>query len=60
MQMKTKFYHVTVDFLVQAEDKETARKMVVDHNFARVLERENGWHNFDVEKVERVKESELC
>ena len=57
--MKTKFYHVTVDFLVEAENKESARKMVVDHNFAKVLERGNGWHNFDVEKVERVKEEDL-
>lgn len=57
--MKTKFYHVTVDFLVEAENKESARKMVVDHNFAQVLEHGNGWHNFDVEKVERVKEEDL-
>ena len=57
--MKTKFYHITVDFLVEAEDKETARKMVTDHNFAKVMEHANGWHNFDVEKVERVKEKDL-
>jgi len=56
--MKTKFYHITVDFLVEAEDKETARKMVADHNFAKVMERGNGWHNFTVEKVGKVKQSE--
>ena len=57
--MKTKFYTVKMEFLVEAQDKESARQMVVDHNFAKVMEHGNGWHNFDVEKVERAKESEL-
>jgi hypothetical protein len=59
MQMKTKFYHVTVDFLVEAEDKDSARKMVADHNFSKVLEHENGWHNFTVERVGKVKEEDV-
>ena len=56
--MKTKFYEVTASFLVEAQDKETARNMVVDHNFVKVRYGSN-WHNFEVQKVERVKESEL-
>ena len=57
--MKTKFYTVKVEFLVEAEDKETARKMVVDHNFAKVMEHGNGWNNFTVGKVAKINESEL-
>jgi hypothetical protein len=53
------FSKVKMEFLVEAQDKESARQMVVDHNFAKVMEHGNGWHNFDVEKVERAKESEL-
>ena len=48
-----------MEFLVEAEDKETARKMVVDHNFAKVMEHGNGWNNFTVGWVEKIKESEL-
>jgi hypothetical protein len=57
---KKKWYSIEIEFLIEAEDKETARKMVVDHNFAKVLEHNNGWANFQVYRVERVKESELC
>ena len=57
--MKTKFYTVKMEFLVEVEDKETARKMVVDHNFAKVMEHGNGWNNFTVGRVEKIKESEL-
>jgi len=56
--MKTKFYEVKMSFLVEALDKETARNMVVEHNFVKVT-LESNWHNFEVQKVERVKESEL-
>jgi len=56
--MKTKFYEVTAAFLVEAQDKETARNMVVDHNFVKVTYGSN-WHNFEVQKVKQVKESEL-
>jgi len=56
--MKTKFYEVTAAFLVEAQDKETARNMVVDHNFVKVTH-ESNWHNFEVQKVKQVKESEL-
>ena len=47
-----------MSFLVEAQDKETARNMVVEHNFVKVTLKSN-WHNFEVQKVERVKESEL-
>jgi hypothetical protein len=57
---KKKWYSIEIEFLIEAEDKETARKMVVDHNFAKVLENNNGWANFQVYKIERVKESEMC
>jgi hypothetical protein len=56
--MKTKFYEVKMSFLVEAQDKETARRMIIDHNFVKVT-LESKWHNFEVQKVERVKESEL-
>ena len=56
--MKTKFYEVKMSFLIEAQDKETARNMVVEHNFVKVT-LESNWHNFEVQKVERVKESEL-
>ena len=56
--MKTKFYEVKMSFLVEAQDKETARNMVVEHNFVKVT-LESDWHNFEVQKVEQVKESEL-
>jgi hypothetical protein len=56
--MKTKFYEVKMSFLVEAQDKETARNMVVEHNFVKVT-LESNWHNFEVQKVEQVKESEL-
>jgi hypothetical protein len=56
--MKTKFYEVKMSFLVEAQDKETARRMIIDHNFVKVT-LESNWHNFEVQKVERVKESEL-
>ena len=56
--MKTKFYEVKMSFLVEAQDKETARNMVVEHNFVKVT-LESNWHNFEVQKVERVKENEL-
>ena len=50
------FYHVTVDFLIEANTPEEARKKVVDYNFAKVLERDNGWHNFDVLKVKQTRD----
>ncbi len=56
--MKTKFYKVKMSFLVEAQDKETARNMVVEHNFVKVT-LESNWHNFEVQKVKLVKESEL-
>lgn len=56
---KKKFYAVEMEFLIEAEDKESARKIVTQHNFAKVLERENGWHNFEVSRVKRVKEEDL-
>jgi hydrogenase maturation factor len=62
-KLKNKFYYVTVGFLIEAVDKESARKMVVEHNFAKVMENSNknnnGWHNFDVEKIERVLEKDV-
>lgn len=58
--MGLKFYSVEIEFLIEAVDKETARKMVVDHNFAKVCENNNGWHNFTAYKVKKVKESETC
>ena len=58
-KLKNKFYHVTVDFLIEAVDKESARKMVVEHNFAKVMEKGNGWHNFDIENVGRVLEKDV-
>jgi len=57
--MKQKFYTVKMEFLVEAQDKESARQMVVDHNFAKVMEHGNGWSNFTVGKIEKIKESEL-
>jgi hypothetical protein len=57
--MKQKFYTVKVEFLIEAKDKETARKMVVDHNFAKVKEDGNGWCNFEAEQAKRIKDSEV-
>ena len=57
--MKQKFYTVKMEFLVEAETKEEAQRKVTEHNFTKVMERENGWHNFEVLKSKRVKESEL-
>ena len=50
------FYHVVVDFLIEANTPEEARKKVVDYNFAKTLERDNGWHNFDVIKVKQTRD----
>ena len=57
--MKQKFYTVNVEFLVEAKDKDSARKMVVDHNFRKVMERDSGWCNFEAEQAKRINESEL-
>jgi len=57
--MKSKFYTVKMEFLVEAKDKDSARQMVVDHNFAKVMEHGNGWNNFTVGKIAKIKESKL-
>ena len=57
--MKQKFYTVKVEFLVEAKDKDSARQMVVGHNFAKVMEPDSGWCNFEAESAKRIKESEL-
>jgi hypothetical protein len=49
------FYHVLIDFLVEAETKEEAERKVTEYNFAKVQERGNGWHNFDVMRVRRTR-----
>jgi len=50
------FYHVVVDFLIEANTPEEAARKVKDYNFAKVLERDNGWHNFDVVKVKQTRD----
>jgi hypothetical protein len=50
------FYHVVVDFLIEANTPEEARKKVTEYNFAKVQERGNGWHNFDVIKVKQTRD----
>ena len=50
------FYHVVVDFLIEANTPEEARKKVTEYNFAKVGERGNGWHNFDVIKVKQTRD----
>jgi hypothetical protein len=50
------FYHVVVDFLIEANTPEEAARKVKDYNFAKVLERDNGWHNFDVIKVKQTRD----
>ena len=57
--MKQKFYTVKVEFLVEADDKDSARRMVVDHNFAKVMEQDSGWCNFDAGQAKRIKNSEV-
>ena len=57
--MKQKFYTVKIEFLVEAKDKDSARKMVVDHNFAKVMEQDSGWCNFEAEQAKRIKDSEV-
>ena len=51
------FYHVVVDFLIEANTPEEARKKVTEYNFAKVQERGNGWHNFDVIKVKQTRDA---
>ena len=50
------FYHVVVDFLIEANTPEEAARKVKDYNFAKVQERNNGWHNFDVIKVKQTRD----
>ena len=50
------FYHVVVDFLIEANTPEEAKKKVTEYNFAKVQERGNGWHNFDVIKVKQTRD----
>jgi hypothetical protein len=50
------FYHVVVDFLIEANTPEEAARKVKDYNFAKVQERDNGWHNFDVIKVKQTRD----
>lgn len=57
--MKKKFYTVKMEFLVEAKDQDSARKMVVNHNFTKVMENNNGWNNFTVGKIKQIKEKEL-
>ena len=57
--MKQKFYTVKVEFLVEADDKDSARRMVVDHNFAKVMEQDSGWCNFEAGQAKRIKDSEV-
>jgi len=57
--MKTKFYTVKMEFLIEAKDEAAATKKVVNHNFVKVLEHNNGWNNFTVGKVKHVKEKDL-
>jgi hypothetical protein len=48
-----------MEFLVEAKDQDSARKMVVNHNFTKVMENNNGWNNFTVGKIKQIKEKEL-
>jgi hypothetical protein len=57
--MKQKFYTVKVEFLVEADDKDSARKMVVEHNFAKVMEQDSGWCNFEAKQAKKIKDSEV-
>jgi hypothetical protein len=57
--MKQKFYTVKVEFLVEADDKDSARRMVVDHNFAKVMEQDSGWCNFEAGQAKKIKDSEV-
>ena len=57
--MKKKFYTVKMEFLVEAKDQDSARKMVVNHNFTKVMENNNGRNNFTVGKIKQIKEKEL-
>ena len=50
------FYHVVVDFLIEANTPEEAARKVKDYNFSKVQERGNGWHNFDVIKVKQTRD----
>ena len=51
-----KYYSVVIDFLIEAETKEEAERKVTEYNFAKVGERGNGWHNFDVIKVKQTRD----
>jgi hypothetical protein len=58
--MKTKFYAVQVEMLVEVDDKDRAIEIVKKRIFTEVQEKYPEFHNFTVGKAERVKESELC
>ena len=57
--MKQKFYTVKVEFLVESDDKDSARRMVVNHNFAKVMEQDSGWCNFEAGQAKKIKDSEV-
>ena len=56
---KKKFYSVQVEMLVEVEDKNSAREIVKKRIFSEVQQKYPEFHNFNVYKAERVKESEL-
>lgn len=53
-----KFYTVKVEFLIEADSKAEAEKLVTQHNFTKLNEGSQ-WHNFTVSQVKKIKESEL-